>query len=1413
MKNFGRLGLLLIISMVLLLAGFGEAALAANSILGRVVDSTTQAGVPGVSVYANNVLTPTLGAGSSVTDAAGNYTLVNLANGSYQLSFYSNNYLFQGTNSHSYSPAPVTLTGSPASATVNVSVRPGATMNGVVKDAVTKAPIPYAAVSATNALTNVQSAYLNADASGAYSLRGLPGGSYNIQIYGTGNYISQWYNNKASRTVADAVSVTEPEILTLNDALLAKGGTITGKIKSAATLAGILNSYVYVYDAVTNEWVASASADASGAYSTTGLPSGNYKVFAAANGYVSKPYSILANQTVGDTVTVTSPNATALADILLAKGGTISGQVRDAATQAGAAGIRVDVEDAVTTAYVTSGYTDASGGYLLGGIPAGNYLVLFSGPGTGSYISQWYNNKATETAGNAVSVAAESTTHLDDALLQKGGALSGTVKDATTLSGVENLPLYAFDALSNALVASAVTDATGAYSLAGLPSGSYKVQVYGTGYYVSQWYIQATQGTALAVPVIAPNVTALNDTLLATGGTVQGMVKDAATLTGIPGTWVEAFDALTYAYVASASTDSAGAYSFGGLPIGDYKVRFDANPSYLPQWYNNKTTQGAAETVSVTALHTTALSDALLARAAGVSGRVRDAVTQAAIPNVGVQLHNALDNYSWYVNTDVSGFYSFGSLPAGNYTLQVYGSSGYVTQWYNNKPSQAAANTVAVAAPTMLALDDVLLAKGGTISGKVKDAATQAGIPGVSIYVYDALTNLFLTWANTDASGAYSAVGLASGNYKLQYNATGYIGRWSGNMPDQASAVPVSLTAPNTTPLADLLLAKGGVISGTVKDAATQLGIQGISVEAYEAQTNLFVGAGFSDAAGGYSVTGLPSGKYKLQLAAGGMATASGGGGGATSSGGSVSKLATPSPLSYISQWNKGKADQLAADTVAVTAPNSTTGIDAQLSVGGSISGKVTDSGGLPIAGVTVQVYDAHDNSVSFGYTDNSGNYLAQALPTGNLKVSFQGSAVGYVNKVYGGTFYLSEAAAVPVTAPGLTTGINATLSLGGTISGTVTGSGGLPLSGITVEVYDTNSGVIATTYTDAKGSYTATGIPAGSFKVAFYAVSRNGGGGRTTARWFGTPGDFNSATPVIIASVTNTTGIDVQLGSGAGIFYAGGGKRFGSVPLNATDASRLVTIFNYGTADLLVGALSLGGADAAQFSIPNDACSGATVVPGGACLFRIAFSPVSAGPKSASVSIPSSDPGSAVLVIALDGSGIDGTGTPQNTLTTNIVGSGAINSLTQPPFSCLHPSCAGSFAAGTVFNLHASPSDTFEFAGWSGSCSGSADCGIILNAGTTVTASFTMVPLIRIDGDPAPYRTLLAAYGAAATNAKLRVRDLTFVETLNLNHDVTVYFGGGFDGSFSAGNGFTTLQGSLAVSLGTLVVRKLNIK
>ena len=71
------------------------------------------------------------------------------------------------------------------------------------------------------------------------------------------------------------------------------------------------------------------------------------------------------------------------------------------------------------------------------------------------------------------------------------------------------------------------------------------------------------------------------------------------------------------------------------------------------------------------------------------------------------------------------------------------------------------------------------------------------------------------------------------------------------------------------------------------------------------------------------------------------------------------------------------------------------------------------------------------------------------------------------------------------------------------------------------------------------------------------------------------------------------------------------------------------------GVANLTLGTVSIGGKDAAQFTLvgSKDGCSGQTLEPSKNCTFQVSFVPASVNTKGAAITIPSNDPGGATTV------------------------------------------------------------------------------------------------------------------------------------------------------------------------------------
>jgi uncharacterized repeat protein (TIGR02543 family) len=76
------------------------------------------------------------------------------------------------------------------------------------------------------------------------------------------------------------------------------------------------------------------------------------------------------------------------------------------------------------------------------------------------------------------------------------------------------------------------------------------------------------------------------------------------------------------------------------------------------------------------------------------------------------------------------------------------------------------------------------------------------------------------------------------------------------------------------------------------------------------------------------------------------------------------------------------------------------------------------------------------------------------------------------------------------------------------------------------------------------------------------------------------------------------------------------------------------------------------------------------------------------------------------------------------STLTVTKVGTGTV---VGTGISC-GTDCTETVTSGTTISLTAAPATGFTFTGWSGACTGTGACSVVVNAAKTATATFTAV-------------------------------------------------------------------------------------
>lgn len=240
------------------------------------------------------------------------------------------------------------------------------------------------------------------------------------------------------------------------------------------------------------------------------------------------------------------------------------------------------------------------------------------------------------------------------------------------------------------------------------------------------------------------------------------------------------------------------------------------------------------------------------------------------------------------------------------------------------------------------------------------------------------------------------------------------------------------------------------------------------------------------------------------------------------------------------------------------------------------ISGTVTDEDGTPLEYICVTAYqlyvDPYDDweyyePVGWASTSEDGVYILDGLVADTYKVGFQDCDEGtYLGEFYDDKPNVYEADGITVTE-GLTTDIDAVLSAGGTISGTVTDEEGAPLDGLCVQAFNVDEYVPSVpAWTSSDGSFVIRGLRTGDHKVRFnrcnyyYSYGFEGAGSAPPAaggfqvadleddeqaleshpvrqrnpyevEWFDDQDSFDAADIVLVTQGLDTPDIDAVLG------------------------------------------------------------------------------------------------------------------------------------------------------------------------------------------------------------------------------------------------------------------------------------------
>ena len=568
------------------------------------------------------------------------------------------------------------------------------------------------------------------------------------------------------------------------------------------------------------------------------------------------------------------------------------------------------------------------------------------------------------------------------------------------------------------------------------------------------------------------------------GGAVAGAMIAAATLaapaqaepaslsgtitagdTGAPlSACVSVYGAQDWSWVGSACADETGQWTVDGLEAGlEYKVEAEVwDGMYLSEWadgarsYEEATVYSPPAQVDIT-LDQGGRMEGTLLRADGSPAEWAsiDVVTADGSTTVG---------WAW---TDDTGAWST-AVPPGDYLVRF--DSWPATQWAFGKESAEQADVLTVAAGEATRVDDQFLA-GASVAGTVVADGTGEPVEGACVSVVrPGSDDDNVEWAGegcTDAEGHYSVDLSSAGTYTAEiYDPQGgFAGELNGDTLVRADATTFEAVRGATTTL-DASLAPGAVITGRAVDAKTGLPISGACPAAYRGHAGGYARWQVDEcsaADGAWTVRGLPAGEFAMR----------------------VDVPEGPSP--YAGTWAFRSDTQAGADLVAVTAGETTATRNVKLVPGGTVSGRITDHHGRPVAGAWVNMQGGYPGRAGPGegrwtaQTDEDGRYTVQGVPPGDYTPFVYADFMGDLAPEWSGNA-TSRAEAAPVRVKALkTTTFDADLGPAAHISGSVVHADGSPTSEYWVGLVFTTAGEYIGDFDVYNGNtFTSTALPAG---------------------------------------------------------------------------------------------------------------------------------------------------------------------------------------------------------------------------------------------------------------------------------------------------------------------------------------------
>jgi protocatechuate 3,4-dioxygenase beta subunit len=557
--------------------------------------------------------------------------------------------------------------------------------------------------------------------------------------------------------------------------------------------------------------------------------------------------------------------------------------------------------------------------------PSSDYRVQFSGF---DYPLQVYNNHTSVDEADLIHVTEDVVSGIDFVVYSGTKTISGTVTfpDSAVSGDMAWIDAFSQSTGSDGAAQVVLLDGnTANYLIKGLKEApDFTVVAWGK-QYQEQYYDQQTDASKATYVNTADNILDTHiDFDLTPGATISGSVFKQ----GLPveGLHILALSDKTSFFGGSTSL-SDGSYKIDGLDLADDFVIKTQQSGMAPFYYHEVSTtrdENLATRVSTLADHHPSGIDIQMSILESISGTIRDE-NGKSLSGIWVNVWSDLQQSGEGIYSSEEGIYMINALPKSNdYKVSIgeHAALIYVPEEKTNVKS----GTSGV---------DFTLRKAYHLTGVVSNIEGKP-IVKAEVELYSKLEN-FYVWTKTDGSGIYNIQCIPSG---LDYALSIISPKLSSYVPYNEVDLSIVLeTTTNNKIQKDIVLKTASFMNGYIYKADKTSPIMNANVSIYSNDLQ-FSAVWKTDENGYYRINNIPdSNDYEVAV-------------------------------TTENHEKTVKTDQAAG-----------TSVDFILETGGSLSGKVLEQDGAPLADVLVEVQSLSAHFTGVQRTDMNGAFTVNGLP------------------------------------------------------------------------------------------------------------------------------------------------------------------------------------------------------------------------------------------------------------------------------------------------------------------------------------------------------------------------------------------------------------------------------------------------